>query len=213
MEEEMSTYTFIIESEVCNTGFEMVWDFFLRSSQSKVVCSGALLLCSVHCDKAWDTWHPPSRLPFTCCRFLPLSFSRTYEEAKWEWLPWNRAEVALAPFGTGSAVPVCNVGRGEDACVVSHLSFASVTSAAVWTNLCESWRKIVGCFCQEPHCSQRGTNEASAFGDSASELGSKYKLDKNTGALSSANYHKLPTWAVLRESTCSYLKLIYKLAI
>lgn len=39
------------------------------------------------------------------------------------------------------------------------------------------------------------------------------KFDKNTGALSSANYHKLPTWAVLRISTCSYLKWIYKLVI
>lgn len=30
MEEEMSTYTFIIESEVCNTGFEIGLGFFSK---------------------------------------------------------------------------------------------------------------------------------------------------------------------------------------
>lgn len=69
-----------------------------------------------------------------------------------------------------------------------------------------SWEGRLFSFCQKPHCSQRDTNEASAFGDSASELGSKYEFDKNTGALSSANYHKLPTGGLLGVSTCSYLK-------
>lgn len=107
----------------------------------------------------------------------------------------------------------CHACRGEgslSAASARHSS-AAVTSVGVWTNPCELGRQIVLSFCQEPHCSQRDTNEASAFGDSASELGSKYEFDKNTGALPSANYHKLPTGGLLGVSTCSYLKWVYKL--
>lgn len=200
MEEEMSTYSSTVESKVCNLGFEVDLGFFskLFPLQGSLQWCCTAVFCTLSVTKrGTPDIHPPD-FPVHAVDFSPSHFPEEHvrrqngnassgTEPRWLLLHLEQPMLSLSVMWA----------EVRDACVVSHLRFASITSAAVWTNLCESWRKIVGCFCQEPRCSQHDTNEASAFGDSASELGSKYKLDKNTGALSSANYHKLPTWAVL----------------
>lgn len=103
----MSIYSSIIESKVSNTGFEIDLGFF---SKFFPVQGSLQWWCTLSVTKlGTPDIHPPD-FPLHAVDFSP---SRFPEEAKWKCLPWNRARVALAPFGTACAAPVCNVGRGE----------------------------------------------------------------------------------------------------
>lgn len=136
----MSTYTSIRESEVSKMGFEVdLGFFFLSSSHSRVLSSGAVL-CSVTpsvTKLGTPDIHPPDS-PLQAVDFSLSHFPEEHVGSKRECLPWDRARVAPAPLEQ----PVLSLSvmwaEVRDACVVPRLSFASITSAAVWTNLCES---------------------------------------------------------------------------
>lgn len=116
MEEEMSTYSSIVESKVCNMGFEIDLGFFskLFPLQGSLQWCCTAVFCTLSVTKpGTPDIHPPD-FPVHAVDFSPSHFPEEHvRRQKWKCLPWNRAKVALAPFGTAHVVPVCNVGRGE----------------------------------------------------------------------------------------------------
>lgn len=173
MEEEMSTYSSIIESEVCNMGFEMDLGFFsnLFPLQGSLQWCCTAVFCTLSVTKLGTPDIHLSDFPSHAVDFSPSHFpeervrrqngnASSGTEPRWLLLHLEQPMLSLSVMWA----------EGRDACVVSHLIFDSITSAAVWTNLCESWRKIVGCFCQEPRGSQHGTNELLARLEGRSSL-------------------------------------------